>query len=272
MLTAKWTAIGRRLSVRGRSDRPPASLGQVRHRQIVAPLAATALAGAAVVAGVAASRAGRARRRPDNGRPAGPRRRDRRRPAPAPRKAPARGGGAAAPHARADRRGDRAASRAPPARPTRRRSTPCARTSSGCAPSCCCSKTTSAASVSGARIGSSPASAAQLAQARDAEVMLATLDALIARHPQAPGAPPRRAARAPATCHRRVRAPTHASRIRSCAPSCSANCLACASASRRGTSRRVRQRRSRRLHAALPRRAPALAPGRARTARRAPDA
>ena len=63
MLTAKWTAIGRRLSVRGRSDGPPPGVGSVRHRQILAPLAATAFAGAAVVVGVAASRAGRTRRR-----------------------------------------------------------------------------------------------------------------------------------------------------------------------------------------------------------------
>lgn len=183
MLTAKWTAIGRRLAVRGRSDRPPASLGQVRHRQIVAPLAATALAGAAVVAGVAASRAGRARRRPDD-EPVGPRRREARTaPAPAPRKPPPPGAAlqclmlsqtdaviarlsatAGAPDAktvhsvRKDLKRLRAELLLIEDHLGRKRTRREERVLAG---------------VAGA-----------LAQARDAEVMLATLDALIARHPK----------------------------------------------------------------------------------------
>jgi len=68
MFAAKWTAIGRRLAVRGRPNRPPATVGQIGHRHILAPLAATALAGAAVMAGVAATRA-RGGRRPAGAEP-----------------------------------------------------------------------------------------------------------------------------------------------------------------------------------------------------------
>src|SRR5579862_1243587 len=61
MLRADWTAIGRRLAVGSASHRPPRRRGKPGHRPIVAPLTATLAATAAVGLGVTLARAGRGR-------------------------------------------------------------------------------------------------------------------------------------------------------------------------------------------------------------------
>jgi CHAD domain-containing protein len=62
MMTTKRTAIRRRLAIRRTAYRPPWSTRQVRHGSIVAPLAATIAATVAVGVGVALARAERERR------------------------------------------------------------------------------------------------------------------------------------------------------------------------------------------------------------------
>jgi CHAD domain-containing protein len=62
MMTANWTAIGRRLTVRRTAHRPPWGGRETPHRSIVAPLAATIAATVAVGVGVALAKAERERR------------------------------------------------------------------------------------------------------------------------------------------------------------------------------------------------------------------
>ena len=188
MFTTKWTAIGRRLAVRGAVGRTTSDRRAGRHRQILAPLAATALAGAAVVAGVAASRAGRreasGRRAADGPAPA----------ASPPPPCPPR-------HRGAGQAAKRAACVSPAADGRRLDAVvPAPRAHLG-APD---AKTVHdvrkdlkrlraelllvedhlGRRATAARTGYSPRSATRLSKARDAEVMLATLDGLIARHPR----------------------------------------------------------------------------------------
>ncbi len=65
-MTTNWTAIGRRLSVRGTANRPPWGARKARHRPIVAPIAASVAASLAATlalgVGVALARAERDRR------------------------------------------------------------------------------------------------------------------------------------------------------------------------------------------------------------------
>jgi CHAD domain-containing protein len=62
MMSADWTAIRRRLAVRRTAHRPPRGRRQVGHSSIVAPLAATLAASVAVGIGVALAAAERGRR------------------------------------------------------------------------------------------------------------------------------------------------------------------------------------------------------------------
>jgi CHAD domain len=66
MMTADWTSIGRRLAVRGTAHRPPWGAREARHRAIVAPIATSVAVGLAATlamrAGAALARAERDRR------------------------------------------------------------------------------------------------------------------------------------------------------------------------------------------------------------------
>ena len=62
MMAANWTAVRRRLTVRRTAHRPPWGGRQLGHRSIVAPLAATIVASVAVGVGVALAQAERTRR------------------------------------------------------------------------------------------------------------------------------------------------------------------------------------------------------------------
>jgi len=62
MMTTERTAIGRRLAIRRTAHRPPWGTRKAAHRSIVAPLAATLAATVAVGVGVALAKAGRQRR------------------------------------------------------------------------------------------------------------------------------------------------------------------------------------------------------------------
>jgi CHAD domain-containing protein len=62
MMAANWTAVRRRLTVRRTSHRPPRGGRQAGHGSIVAPLAATLVASVAVGVGVALAQAERTRR------------------------------------------------------------------------------------------------------------------------------------------------------------------------------------------------------------------
>ncbi len=62
MMTTEWTAIRRRLAVRGAANRPPWGRRKVGHGSIVAPLAGAVAATVAVGVGVALARAERNRR------------------------------------------------------------------------------------------------------------------------------------------------------------------------------------------------------------------
>src|SRR5258708_39311370 len=63
-MTTDRTAIRRWLAVGGAANRPPWRARKARHRPIVAPLAATIAASAAIGFGVALARAGERRARP----------------------------------------------------------------------------------------------------------------------------------------------------------------------------------------------------------------
>jgi CHAD domain-containing protein len=62
MMAANWTAVRRRLTVRRTTHRPPFGGRQARHGSIVAPLAATIAASVALAVGVALAQAERTRR------------------------------------------------------------------------------------------------------------------------------------------------------------------------------------------------------------------
>ncbi len=179
MMAANWTAVRRRLAVRRTAHRPPWGGRQAGHGSIVAPLAATIAASVAVGVGVALAQAERTRRAAKAAAQA-------RAPLhPTARRAPVRG--AAADDARPARPRDRAAAatKAPAGGPSTQEAIHETRKA--------LKRLRALVRLLREELGEQQFkrehailrdAARRLAGARDAEVMVGTLDALLERHPR----------------------------------------------------------------------------------------